>query len=979
MYEDFKIARPEMSVDSVDGQKGEDVMEKILLAAENAKQWAIKVFGQTKYEKSEDGKTRATTVTRKISKADRINTGNLIAEELVESYKETAEKYKESQNKNLSDSKELETLEGKIKDKGYNILTEGEKKRYGELTGVLTELSDGAINEWIGYAPTFKDAQELDYNASAESNVKYDGMGQLGIIMLDFQWNSMVEEKGFAELSKPMYDKKMWEENGSLMQPPTFREVLDVTLEVVGNATGHKWVGYLDDALFAMTDLTGAYKSAAEVGLELGKKAATAAISAGMGKASNYLGDLAGEALQGAGTAANVAAQAGISMASSYATSVANSAINSVYINKDGNLDFAGDSFVESLYSKNTMASVLSTAASTSISMGGKAFFTNDGNGLGLTDKVFNIKGMSALADMTANATAAGITYGMTGKTTVNLLNFGMFGVTNPEGDLVTSGLLELTFDKENGVSSTIGSGGFDMNVGKLTSALGGLHDALKVTEAKVSEAFGEQEAISTLNAVNILGYTGESFDIGLARDIWKEKIAVEYDDVEGEYGHYDLDTGKITFSDVLLGNGKEGSAKLASVMAHEGTHAYGNRIEGIAHSQAANTYSIINNMFGLKADSKFSKRMIAGMLDSNSWVENTDNMDYWKVLSDGNIIWDGQYDLVDENGQLLEKAESKTLSSSYAQFMNISKEEAARILSSDKLNISYRDGKIFSYNEKTGQFDIDRTNDESFIFETLDDFKVHYDFQHNYIDKLNESYGGSISAALNSFQTDVLMGNQKISANPDFYKSEDYLNFLLANSTFASAYDQAVSKYGNVGNNKITDEIFDNVSSQASFQSDDNILYEYLKDGTISPVVGKSIITTKTLYDKDIPELGIKKDDPHSKIGGIAADLWTFNKDVPVVSVFNSNFLVNSSYGLTPGGGNFISLYSNGLKIDYKHLLSNSYAYSTMNNLNTHANNAGIWRFPIPSNYQIGNVGNTGKLTTNPHLHFEYSKKALR
>ena len=167
-------------------------------------------------------------------------------------------------------------------------------------------------------------------------------MGQLGIIMLDFQWNSMVEGKGFTELAKSIFDKKMWEEDGSFMQPPTFREVLDVTLEVVGNATSHKWVGYLDDALFAMTDLTGGYKSAEEVGLELGKKALTSAVSYGAGAATSALSTAASAALSTASTAANVAAQAGISMASSYATSVANSAINSVYINKDGNLDFAG-------------------------------------------------------------------------------------------------------------------------------------------------------------------------------------------------------------------------------------------------------------------------------------------------------------------------------------------------------------------------------------------------------------------------------------------------------------------------------------------------------------------------------------------------------------------------------------------------------------------------------------------------------------
>ena len=44
MYEDFKIARPEIRVDSTDGMTGESAMEKILLAAENAKQWAEDVF-----------------------------------------------------------------------------------------------------------------------------------------------------------------------------------------------------------------------------------------------------------------------------------------------------------------------------------------------------------------------------------------------------------------------------------------------------------------------------------------------------------------------------------------------------------------------------------------------------------------------------------------------------------------------------------------------------------------------------------------------------------------------------------------------------------------------------------------------------------------------------------------------------------------------------------------------------------------------
>ena len=45
--------------------------------------------------------------------------------------------------------------------------------------------------------------------------------------------------------------------------------------KTVGNATGQKWLGWVDDALFGLMDVSGGYKTAQEVGLELGKKALT--------------------------------------------------------------------------------------------------------------------------------------------------------------------------------------------------------------------------------------------------------------------------------------------------------------------------------------------------------------------------------------------------------------------------------------------------------------------------------------------------------------------------------------------------------------------------------------------------------------------------------------------------------------------------------------------------------------------------------
>ena len=259
---------------------------------------------------------------------------------------------------------------------------------------------------------------------------------------------------------------------------------------------------------------------------------------------------------------------------------------------------------------------------------------------------------------------------------------------------------------------------------------------------------------------------------------------------------------------------------------------------------------------------------------------------------------------------------------------------------------------------------------------ETNDSIKALYDFQHNYADKIFEKYGGSMIAAIMCYQSDMQLGNQNIKLSDEYYSSETYFNLIMNLNTFAAEYDIAFEKYGNVGNNNVTQEIYDKIVSQTGWQSNDNILYQYLADGTISPVVGTSYITTDAFYGPGLEYLGIKEGDMHSTAAnGTAADLGTHSQNLPVVSVFNSSFLIGNSYGYTNGGGYYISLYSNGLKTDFKHLLGSSSAYANLYSLNTSGNNAGIWSFPVPSNYQIGNVGNSGALTTNTHLHFQNTK----
>lgn len=131
-----------------------------------------------------------------------------------------------------------------------------------------------------------------------------------------------------------------------------------------------------------------------------------------------------------------------------------------------------------------------------------------------------------------------------------------------------------------------------------------------------------------------------------LAEDLLSGALQVGYENLSGEYGYYDQGGATITISRALMGGGKEGSAKLAAALAHEGTHAYGNRVEGLAHMEALGTYSDIVAMFKLKGDASFASEMLSGVMAAENWSENTGDRDYWKFDAEKKQwSWDKDFD----------------------------------------------------------------------------------------------------------------------------------------------------------------------------------------------------------------------------------------------------------------------------------------------------------------------------------------------
>jgi hypothetical protein len=233
---------------------------------------------------------------------------------------------------------------------------------------------------------------------------------------------------------------------------------------------------------------------------------------------------------------------------------------------------------------------------------------------------------------------------------------------------------------------------------------MAGLRDSSKVIGAKLSALVGNKESVSTLNAVNMLGWTGREYEQGLAKAIWEDDLKVKYADMDEAYGAYKIGEDGITISKTLLGGGKEESAKLATVMSHEGTHAAGNRIEALAHIQGNSTYNTINAIFGLQADAEFSGQMISAILDPESWKENTGDVDYWIRTNNGGLKNDGLATLKDENGNVIKSLKDLGLTSetqiegALLAILNIDKNDTEKV--NAVRNMMTSAGMIHSYSE---------------------------------------------------------------------------------------------------------------------------------------------------------------------------------------------------------------------------------------------------------------------------------------
>jgi hypothetical protein len=517
--------------------------------------------------------------------------------------------------------KKQKTIFGDGKDK-----TDAEKRAAGlewdvSANGEVKQinLGEGEFGRHIGWAPIFDD--EPDPEDSRSDNIEVAGSGELGRMMTDLIWNQIKEGKGWSEMGSPAWDKPLWNDDGSWFKAPSIRGISSIAASVVSTIVSKigpvgMAIGYAitvgNDAMFACLDAYTGQISWSEAGEQIGKSALSNAATTVLGAGFKGLGTLAGK-VGGVGTLL----KSGVAGARVIATTVASKAIQAGEF-KDGRLQFDdqdfGDFMEETFESKDMWAGAASAALGSYVNAKMDGWLLGDGNGNKLAETIFNKSGIESFDSLLGSLAGEATSSMITGNANFNVLNFrdiaqvmgwDWYKSKDQYGNMqwMSNGLMEMHMG-EDGFSMNFGTGGTDISGSAIAASMAGIRDAGKIANAKLMAFLGNMEGISTLNAVNGLGYMQDADARTLGGKIWSGEQKIRYGDITGGLGYSEGDT--INIDSRLLGGGEEGAAQLASVLAHEGDHQNGYGEQSAYLSQIVG-FSDLQTAWGVRGDNLIS------------------------------------------------------------------------------------------------------------------------------------------------------------------------------------------------------------------------------------------------------------------------------------------------------------------------------------------------------------------------------------
>lgn len=570
----------------------------------------------------------------------------------------------------LNEKEETETLTGTnrematVEEKALGFIP------YEKQEIISTEVSKerkklrGTFNIHVGYAPELIDQTDPLKAKSAsdfQSQIKFQGKGEMNRIMTDFFRYQMLEQRGWREMSKDWSERRIVNDDNApdILKGWTVRKVLDIGISIAGavfmGPFGAAAMSLIDDALFSASDIA----NGADVGEELfdlGKTAAVSFAMAGIGELGISQGI---SSSLGGGFIGNTTGE----LANAFVTNQINSASAAFSYNSDSGFGFDENIYLDSAFGKGALTNYASIVAAN----GASSLLSGSLEGFSKLDA----SKVKTVADFGGDLARAGTEFAIMGETSVNLLNLSDFGLKNRmTGNDVSMGLFEVRLNKDKGISAGYGSGGIGLNYSRMSQVVAGFDTWKTQQKIRLLDATGKVDYSEEYQGHNSAGtalrtqysFGGDSEKAQLM-DILsgKTKLRVGYIDNKG----LSTKKGETKIVDLAtLGEKDDLNSRLRAgvVLSHESFR------DGVVDSdkkQSDETLKAVDGHvnFAFNVSTEYDLSFIAEdtnlMNDMIAFVsgnmedyvrENYDSSaDYWLLMKNGDILFDGHLNIYKE------------------------------------------------------------------------------------------------------------------------------------------------------------------------------------------------------------------------------------------------------------------------------------------------------------------------------------------
>ncbi|MCL2196195.1 MAG: hypothetical protein FWB77_01125 [Treponema sp.] len=560
------------------------------------------------------------------------------------------------------------------------------KNVYAELEEIAYEIfkddedSPGKFTSHIGKSPETKPNDEITKKRS--DIFVHEGTGELGRMMSDFIYWSVIECYGSAELNTADWDKRMWDDEGSWFEAPSLRTVGTIACSIIAGIVSAGTLGLTAIALsvaisssseyvFTVLDVAQGYKTYDEGAFHFGK---TLLINTATSLASGLFSGIDGAAnifstglTQTATTAATgaistVAAQTIMTGLQTITVGLTTSLLNGITYSSEEGFGYSSEILVAGIKGMLTNAATAMTATLVSSSL------TALNSGVDMSKLTgynkLNKTDIQNLNNLVGSLASQGINYALGNDFTLNVLNLGLF--TN---NAHNSGLLELHLGRD-GVSMNIGTGGANVSIDNLISSVRGamvwnvntqIDKYIKNQSGEDGNNFNSHIALRAQ-----YGY-GDTVQVGQLWDILNGRTLLNTD-ADGEYAAETTrnnDENKvINLTGYAQNMSVEDQMRLAILLGHEayrdGYTTNDNYLETqsatLAHTQMAIRMIMgkenlnIDTNLGRDIEEYLKAIQNKDMSSFNAYVDaNYDSSaDYWKLVLDQDNVarfeWDGEY-----------------------------------------------------------------------------------------------------------------------------------------------------------------------------------------------------------------------------------------------------------------------------------------------------------------------------------------------